>query len=125
MIHLVSALIIGSVYGGGYAARGKELPIYRLSIALLVLMLAIAGSAFLFENQLYGLIGGQWGTFLFARNIAVYALWLQSLICTVLSIVALKTRWHWKYIALGVMFCVLFIALAYATSNATSMAMAG
>jgi hypothetical protein len=125
MIHLVSALIIGSVYGGGYAVGGKDLPIYRLSIALLVALLGIAGSAFLFESQLYNAIGAQWGIFLFARNIAVYALWLQSLICTALSIVALKNRWHWKYIALGIMFCVLFIALAYATSNTTSMAMAG
>ncbi|MEP7219733.1 MAG: hypothetical protein ABI876_12500, partial [Bacteroidota bacterium] len=65
MIHLVSALIIGSVYGGGYATRGKDLPIYRMSIVLLVLLLGIAGSAFLFENQLYNAIGAQWGMFLF------------------------------------------------------------
>jgi hypothetical protein len=126
MVHLVSAIIVGSVYGCCYALRGKDANVYRVSVGFLVALLAIVGVSFLYESQIYTMAGAtNWGVVSYARAAAVYSLWLQSLLCTALSIVALMKVRHWKYLALGITFVAIFIALAYATSNATSLAMVG
>ena len=126
MVHLVSAIIVGSVYGCFYAIKGKEANIYRVSVGFLVVLLAIVGASLLYENQIYTMAGAtNWGVVSYARAAAIYSLWLQSLLCTALSVVALMKVRHWRYLALGITFVAIFIALAYATSNATALAMVG
>lgn|GEM_PF-3599270 len=126
MVHVVSAMIVGSVYACCYALRGRDVNIYRVSVALLFALLGIVGAAFFYENDIYGMAGAaNWGVVTYARGAALYALWLQSLLCTALSVVALMKVRHWKYLALGLTFCAIFIALGYATSNSSALAMFG
>jgi hypothetical protein len=118
MVHLLSALIVGSIYGGGYSLRGGKLGLYKLSIIMLCVYLVAAVGGFLLEDGLYGMIGqGNWGIFSYAREVLVYSLWLQSLICAALSVASFINARHWRYLAGSVAFALLFLVLAYATST--------
>jgi hypothetical protein len=118
MIHLLSALIVGSVYSGGYSLRGRDLPIYKVSIILLLTLLGMSAGAFYFEVEIQTLLGGEyWRTIAYAREVLVYSVWLQSLICVALSIASFIVGRKWRHLAGGVLFAAIFLALAYATTN--------
>jgi len=118
MVHLLSALIVGSVYSGGYSLRGKKLNLYKLSVITLCILVAAAIGSFLIEGSLTGAMDhSSWSIFLYAREVIVYSLWLQSLICAALSIASFINARHWRYLAGSVFFGIIFIALAFATSS--------
>ena len=110
MIHLLSALIVGSIYGGAYSLRGNAVRIYRLSVILLVALLGLLLPSIIWENQLIEFDGGNWwGTISYARDVLLYSLWLQSLICTTLSVVGLVNQRQRRYLAGACVFCVIFL----------------
>lgn len=118
MVHLLSALIVGSVYGSGYSLRGGALNLYKLSVVMLCIYMVAAATGFVLEDTLFGLIGqGNWGIFSYAREVVVYSLWLQSLICMALSVASFINARRLRYLAGGVFFATLFLALAYATTT--------
>jgi len=118
MIHLLSALFVGSIYGGAYSLRGGKAHVYRISVILLCILLVAVVSSIVWETQIVMLIGeGSWGTVDYAREILIHALWLQSLVCTALSVVALINRRNLKYLAGACASCMLFIVLAYANGS--------
>ena len=118
MIHLLSALIVGSVYSGGYSLRGRDLPLYKVSTLFLLALLSVSAGAFYFEVEIQALLGGEyWSTVAYAREVLVYSVWLQSLICVALSIASFIVGRKWRYLAGGVLFAAIFLALAYATGN--------
>ena len=125
MVHLLSALIVGSVYGGGYSLRGTKVNLYKLSVVMLGIYMIASVTGFFFEDTFFGLIGqGSWGIFTYAREVVVYSLWLQSLICMALSVASFINGRRLRYLAGGILFATLFLALAYATSpQATVLSM--
>jgi hypothetical protein len=58
-----------------------------------------------------------WSIFSYARQVVVYSLWLQSLICIALSVASFMNARRLRYIAGGVLFTAIFLFIAYATST--------
>lgn len=113
MIHLLSALIVGAVYGGAYSAGGRSVPVYRFSVILLLVFFAVVSGSIIWETELLALLGeNSWATLDYGRNVLGHSLWLQSLICAVLSIFAMTSGRNWKYLAGACVSGVLFIVLA-------------
>src|SRR5689334_6982321 len=109
MIHLLSALIVGSIYSGGYSLRGKKLNLYKLSVVTLTILVVTVAATFLLEDPLYGMLGhSYWSIFSYARDVVVYSLWLQSLICLALSVASFINARHWRYLAGSVFFGLIF-----------------
>ena len=118
MIHLLSALIVGSIYGGAYSFRGNAVRIYRLSVIVLLALLAVLLPSLIWERELLASIGDDWwGTVTYARDVLVHSLWLQSLICTALSIVGMINGRQRRYLAGACTFSIIFVILAYANSH--------
>ncbi len=121
MIHLLSALLVGSIYGGAYSLRGKAVHPYRLSVVLLFALLGLLLPSIIWEGQLATSVGADWwGTVAYARDVLLCSLWLQSLICTALSIVGMVSQRQRRYLPGACAFCLLFLVLAYANSNGSA-----
>ena len=105
MEYVIAIALISHVYAVGYMARKFELRIYRLSVLLLLtlilLCLCIALLSSAGDLKMIGRIANEF----------LHAVWLQSLICTIVSVrLALKSD-NWNYLSHTVLYFSLFIVI--------------
>jgi hypothetical protein len=105
MEYVMAIALISHVYAIGYMTRKFELRVYRLSVLLLLalillcLCVALFGSAA--DMRLIGRIASEF----------LHAVWLQSLICAVVSTrLALKSE-NWNYLSHTVLYLSLFVVI--------------
>lgn len=96
----------------------------RASIFFFAFLAAISLPFTLWASELSLAIGDQYfRTVTYAGEILLYSLWLQSLLCLGLSIVALAKDRQLKYAATGFLFCSIFLTLAFSMQSLKTLAM--
>jgi hypothetical protein len=106
MNYVIALAIISHVYAIAYMMRDLKLRAYRLSVSLLVVLGAACLGVALFMTIVNARVTGRIAGELF------HALWLQSLICALVSAwIAIRGE-RWAYLSHTVFFVALFIIIA-------------